>query len=787
MTPYELVKQHYKLPFEGYPFQVDVINNLAPNDQAGYYAEVGCVDSETEYLSPTGWKKISTYSGGMVAQYTPGKNIEFVTPLSFLKKPCAEMYHFKTTYGMDQMLSPEHRVLVRNHRTGEHEIWSAERIAKYHWSHKCGFRHKFETTFEGPNLEGLDVTVEQLRVMVAVIADGSFYTESSRCVINIKKWRKKERLAGLLFAAGIDFKIQVPPSSAELGYARFVFDAPWRLKHFDCRFYSCSNEQLQVIADEVLHWDGSDTGHRARFSSYNLESADFVQYALAASGVRSTLTSLRRHRRGTVEVEHCVHLYHKTNLACMDGSGVTKDTRVTLAPSTDGFKYCFEVPSSFLVFRRGGRVFTSGNTGKTFMSTVSTLYQRVQYRTKHTIIIVPPILTLTWTKWLDQISGIEYVVYAGTPAKRKEINLDRPFIIVSLGIFKRDFDRFVQEFDHKPISVIVDEATSIKNVGSDNHKKVHQFTSRPDCYLMLLTGTPLSTPIDAYAYVKMIAPGTYRSLHQFENLHSGKRDFFGNIVEWRNLELMQENLALNSTRVRKEDVLKDLPEVTYQPIFYELSKEHQALYKKVVDERLILLKESNKKIDVTEASALYHALQQLILGYAHFSGNPDARPAGYDVLDEVLQELGGKKLMVFSTYRRTNRDLLEYLKPYGAVGAYGDLTPTQSSANFEKFISDTNCQVFVANVTAAGTGLDGAQRVCSDMLFLECPIIPKDFRQAVGRLHRTGAAANVHVRVAVAQGTVQQKLLKNMLAKDEITAFVQRDFATIRGDLFGGD
>ena len=424
-------------------------------------------------------------------------------------------------------------------------------------------------------------------------------------------------------------------------------------------------------------------------------------------------------------------------------------------------------------------------TGKTVMSTASALYQRIQYRTQHTIVIVPPILILTWTKWLDKIPGIEYVVYAGTPAKRKAIKLNKQFIIVSMGIFKRDFDRFIAEFDHKPVSVIVDEATSIKNVGSDNHKKVHQFTNRPDCYLMLLTGTPLSTPIDAYAYVKMISPGVYRSLHQFENIHVSERDYFGNVTKWGNLELMQENLALNSTRVRKEDVLKDLPEVTYQPIFYDLEPEHAKLYKRIVDERLILLEQSGKKLDLTEASACYHALQQVILGYAHFSGNPDARPAGYDVLDEILNELQGKKLMVFSNYRRTNRDLLEYLKPYNAVGAYGDLTPAQSSANFQRFISDPKCNVFVANVTAAGQGLDGAQEVCSDMLFLECPILPKDFRQAVGRLHRTGAVHNVHVRVAVAQGTVQHKLLKNMLAKDEVTAFVQRDFTTIRDELFG--
>ena len=141
--------------------------------------------------------------------------------------------------------------------------------------------------------------------------------------------------------------------------------------------------------------------------------------------------------------------------------------------------------------------------------------------------------------------------------------------------------------------------------------------------------------------------------------------------------------------------------------------------------------------------------------------------------------------MIFSNYQRTNRELLAYLQPYGAVGAYGELGSKVSAANFQKFVNDPSCQVFVANCQSAGQGLDMAQYVCKDMLFLECPMIPKDFRQAVGRLHRSGARDNIHVRIAVAQGTVQSKLLKNMLAKDEVTSFIQRDYSTLHNDIFG--
>lgn len=33
--------------------------------------DIGCVDADTEYLTPTGWRSIADYSGGPVMQYHP--------------------------------------------------------------------------------------------------------------------------------------------------------------------------------------------------------------------------------------------------------------------------------------------------------------------------------------------------------------------------------------------------------------------------------------------------------------------------------------------------------------------------------------------------------------------------------------------------------------------------------------------------------------------------------------------------------------------------------------------
>src|SRR5690606_29473404 len=131
-------------------------------------------------------------------------------------------------------------------------------------------------------------------------------------------------------------------------------------------------------------------------------------------------------------------------------------------------------------------------------------------------------------------------------------------------------------------------------------------------------------------------------------------DFFGKVTRWQNLDLLKENMKVNSARVLKEEVLHELPAITYTPLYYQLDPAHQKLYTRLADEQLLEL-EAGGKIDATQESALYHALQQIVVNLDHFSGNPGARSAAFDIIDQVIEELDGRKLVLFANYRLTNR------------------------------------------------------------------------------------------------------------------------------------
>lgn len=417
--------------------------------------------------------------------------------------------------------------------------------------------------------------------------------------------------------------------------------------------------------------------------------------------------------------------------------------------------------------------------GKTATSTVVALYLKRQ-----TLVVLPPILGVMWCRWLRRIKGVTATHYAGTPKKRAEMKLDTDFVVMGMQIFKKDFDSVLARMDPE-LTVIVDEATSIKNVGSDNHKAVAHLIRQCGAYAMFLSGTPLSKPDDAYAYIKLIAPGTYRNLHHFENVHIAERDFFGNVTEWKNIDLLHANMKINSVRVIKSEVLMDLPPVIITPIHYQLDPKHYRLYQKLATEELLEL-ENGGKIDATTVQALFHGLQQIILNYATFSDNPADIAAGIDLLDEVVDELGGEKLVVFTNYRMTNTLLAEHTaRKYKGRTIFGGVSAKQQQAALDAFIDDPEVKTLTLQIQSGGMGIDNLQHVANNILFLEFPTLPAWFHQAVARLHRGGQTKNVNVRVAIAEGTTQVRRFNELMDRDQLINRIVRSMADLRDVVFG--
>lgn len=330
--------------------------------------DLGCVDADTEFLSPSGWKRIADYKEGTaILETTPEGQTSWVIP-HFVKKVSEEgFYHFKTKYGIDQMLSPDHRVLcwrvTGRNRNKVQEVISAERLAEEHSRLALGAPVEFESAFKfhlelDKNESCLGLNGDQLRLQVAFMADGHLVqlADDYTGVVRLKKAQKISRLRSLLVGAGVLFSSGVDAS----GVTWFRFRPPFPIKSYgDFSFRNISLRELSIIADECLKWDGNEKDQV--YFSRDKASADFIQYAFSVLGSRASIQVDTRDSGIDYRVFKIAK--SRTGLKAAPKSPVVK------VPSGDGFQYCFTTSTGFWVMRRNGNIALTGNCGMVAVKT----------------------------------------------------------------------------------------------------------------------------------------------------------------------------------------------------------------------------------------------------------------------------------------------------------------------------------------------------------------------------------------------------------------------------------
>lgn len=100
--------------------------------------------------------------------------------------------------------------------------------------------------------------------------------------------------------------------------------------------------------------------HRRTYTTRDKNVADYVQLVAASAGIRAVIDK-------SEDGVYSVKRFDDPYATFTKGSSTIKQV-----DASDGFEYCFTVPSHMLVLRRNGRIFVTGNSGKTsFLSQVA--------------------------------------------------------------------------------------------------------------------------------------------------------------------------------------------------------------------------------------------------------------------------------------------------------------------------------------------------------------------------------------------------------------------------------
>lgn len=772
------IKRRYKWPGMYTPFQhqEETAAFLTLHPRAYVFNDPGCVDSETEYLSPTGWVKISEYSGGKVAQYHEHSGeVEFVEPEAYVKKPCDTMLKVKTNYGLDQMLSPEHRVLLHDYKAkfrGSHktEVLSASELMERHENYHNKITHKksattigfssaaIPTTFRAGGA-GIALTDDLLRVQVAVIADGHFPNNTNYCVVRLKKDRKVSRLRELLVTANIEFRERLDQSETGVGFTVFSFYAPRRDKVFNDYYWDASTAQLALIADEIQHWDSCVT-RGFRFSSYVKASADFVQFAVSSTGRTARVLTNTRERRGATETEYVVQVRPETCLV-MKGP----DRNLSWEASTDGYKYCFTVPTSFLLFRRNGCVFASGNTGKTMACAWASDYLLQQKAIKRVLIICP--MSVMQPAWLSDLFRCvmhrKADIAHGSKAKRVEvINSDAEYVIINFD----GVETCLEELKNGGFDlIIIDEANAIKTHTTSRWKSINKLQT-PETWMWLLTGTPASqSPTDAYGLAKMLNPSSVpQYFGAFRDQVMRKVTQFKWAPKPEATDRVHKILQ-PAIRFAQEDCL-DLPELLYTSREVQMTPQQKMYYNKLKAQMLI--EASGESVTAVNAAVKLNKLLQISAGSVITDDGQILEFDAYTKYEELLAVINQAthKFLLAVPFRAVIDVLHEKLKADGInVGiVHGGVSATARSTIFNDFQTTDKFDGLVIQPAAAAHGV--TLHAANNTIWWGPVSSYEIYTQFNKRMHRAGQK-NACLVTNLYNSPVEKKMYQALQAREE--------------------
>jgi hypothetical protein len=383
------------------------------------------------------------------------------------------------------------------------------------------------------------------------------------------------------------------------------------------------------------------------------------------------------------------------------------------------------------------------------------------------LVVAPASVKYQWESEIKKFTGRPVQVIDGTPESRLDQYAEPTFYrLVNYEQVVRDREAINA---WKPDVIVLDEAQRIKNWEAKTSKEVKKLKSR---YAMVLTGTPLENRLEElYSIVQFVDERRFGPAFQFLHEHRVLDDE-GNLKGYRNLEKIRDKLAPIFLRRTRGEVLTQLPARTDNTVFVELADEQRGPYE---EQRITLarLLQKNYLTDLDRKRILACVVNLRTICDSLFLYDKQTRISPkLDEFAELVPELIGEhKLVAFSQWETMAMEAARVLDTLGVGYAvlHGGLPGKERKAVLERFHTDPACKVFLST-DAGGTGLN--LQTADTVVNLELPWNPAVLEQRIARVHRMGQNRPVRVINFVTRGTIEEKVLRTVEAKQGLFAGV---------------
>lgn len=284
-------------------------------------------------------------------------------------------------------------------------------------------------------------------------------------------------------------------------------------------------------------------------------------------------------------------------------------------------------------------------------------------------------------------------------------------------------------------AMAVDEAHYLKEPTAQRTKNVFALSKYAD-RKWLLTATPmLNTPLETWTLLRLSGhPAGDIPAREFTKVFTKTREdrhgLGGRISEWM-------------IRRMKEDVLTLAGKYRQEPVISVSEDDRTAYAGFMNDDAFIPLQKINKARQWLERVKRGPILEML----------GDLQPA--------------TKAIIFCNFEKSVQWFMDQLPDGCAVRLTGKETRKQRDAAVQTFQNEPNCRWFVANIKAAGVGLN--LTAATYVFFVSRPWTPADQSQAEDRAYRIGQDRRVEIYIPLVPSSIDEQIRELLIDKQKIT------------------
>ena len=328
----------------------------------------------------------------------------------------------------------------------------------------------------------------------------------------------------------------------------------------------------------------------------------------------------------------------------------------------------------------------------------------------------------------------------------------------------------------------IDESTAIKSPKASRTKALLKMSHLAK-YRRILTGFPVTqSPMDLWSQCRFMSPDLlgdcgddfFRFQYRYsvqQKRYVGSHSFI-EIVGYQNLEELSGLLKNFSSRVMKEECL-DLPSKIYTQRSVQLAPAQKRIYTDLKDYALAHIND-HEFMTATNVMTQLLRMQQVLSGHTKSDSGEmiEVEDNRLNELMSCLEESGGKAI-IWSRFRydvkRIAAALVKKYGPGSTVSYFGDTSDTERSEAIESF-QNGEARFFIGNPMTGGYGI--TLTAATTVIYFANSFDLSVRMQSEDRAHRIGQKEHVTYIDLIAEGTIDEQIVKTLRDKMDIASVV---------------